>query len=147
MILDLRDIKRKGKDSIDFFFEYNPEKEFSDDPFVKILSPIIVEGRVSLNGAHSAYVECDVTFKLKGGCTRCLAETEREYGAEINELCEEDCEDGYPVIHDRIDLSKMVEDAVLMNLPVSFLCKEDCLGLCPECGANLNNGECKCKNS
>ncbi len=147
MILDLRDIKKRGKDSIDFFFEYAPEKEFSDATFLEVAFPILVEGTVTLSGEHDAFVECDVTFKVKGSCTRCLAETEREYEAEIRELCEENGEDGYPVIHDRIDLSKMVDDAVLMNLPVSFLCKEDCLGLCNKCGANLNDGECKCKNS
>jgi uncharacterized protein len=147
MILDLRDIKRKGKDYIDFFFEYVPEKDFSDASFLEVATPVLVEGRATLSGEHSAFIECEVTFRIKGSCTRCLAETEREYEAEIREHCEEDTEDGYPVIHDRIDLSKMVDDVILMNLPVSFLCKDDCLGLCPNCGENLNHGECKCKNS
>lgn len=147
MILDLRDIKRKGKDSIDFFFEYAPEKELAGASFLEVLAPVIVEGTATLNGEHGAFIDCDVTFKIKGSCTRCLEETEREYGAEIRELCDKDTEDGYPVINDRIDLTKMVDDVILMNLPVSFLCKEDCLGLCSECGENLNHGVCKCKNS
>ena len=147
MILDLRDIKKKGKDSIDFFFEYVPEQSFSDASFLDVVSPILVEGTITLSGEHSAFIDCDVTFKVKGSCTRCLEETEREYVAELRELCAEDSEDGYPVIHDRIDLSKMVNDVVLMNLPVSFLCKDDCLGICQDCGTNLNHGDCKCKNS
>ncbi len=147
MILDLRDIKKRGKDSTTFFFEYSPEKEFSEASFLEVAYPILVEGTATLSGEHGAFIECDITFRINGNCTRCLAETEREYALEVRELCEEDIEDGYPVINDRIDLSKIVDDAVLMNLPVSFLCKEDCLGLCSECGANLNNGECKCKNS
>ena len=147
MILDLRDIKRRGKDCIDFFFEYVPEKEFSDASFLEVVSPIKVDGRATLNGEHGAFIECEVTFRIKGSCTRCLEETEREYSAEIRELCEEDLEDGYPVINDRIDLAKMVDDVILMNIPVSFLCKDDCLGLCTDCGENLNHGKCKCKNS
>ncbi len=147
MILDLRDIKRKGKDSVNFFFEYAPEKEFSDVPFLEVLKPITVEGRVTISGEHSAFVECNVVFNVKGCCTRCLEETEKEYSAEIRELCEEDAEDGYPVVNDKIDLAKIVDDVILMNVPVSFLCKEDCLGLCSECGENLNYGACKCKNS
>ena len=147
MILDLRDIKRKGKDSTNFFFEYVPEYEFSDASFIEVATPVLVEGVATLSGEHGAFIECNVTFKVKGSCTRCLEETEREYQVEIRELCDEDLEDGYPVVNDRINLSKMVDDVILMNLPVSFLCKEDCLGLCGECGENLNHGECKCKNS
>lgn len=147
MILDLRDIKKRGKDSATFFFEYVPEKEFFDDPFLELVLPITVSGEATLSGEHGAFIECNVNFTIKGSCTRCLEETKKVYEAEIRELCEENSEDGYPVVHDRIDLSKIVEDVVLMNLPVSFLCKEDCLGLCTECGENLNHGECKCKNS
>lgn len=146
MILDLRDIKRKGKDSLDFFFEYSPEKEFTDATFMKIEMPIMVVGTVFITGEGSAFIECETTFKVKGSCTRCLEETEREYSVQVREGLDEDSEDGYPIVNDRIDLTKIIDDAVFMNMPISFLCREDCLGLCPECGGNLNKGECKCKN-
>ncbi len=147
MILDLRDIKKKGKDSLDFFFEYTPQEQLITESFLEIVNPIAISGRVTLSGEHSAFVECQVTFKIKGSCTRCLTETEKEYSVDIAEHCDEESDDGYPVVMDRIDLSKIVSDAVIMNLPVTFLCKPDCLGLCAECGGNLNKGECKCKNS
>ncbi|MGB9809870.1 MAG: YceD family protein, partial [Caldanaerobacter sp.] len=34
---------------------------------------------------------------------------------------------------------------VILSLPMKFLCKEDCKGLCPICGTNLNYGSCSCK--
>ena len=45
----------------------------------------------------------------------------------------------------KIDLKKIVDDVIIMNTPIVFLCKEDCKGLCPNCGANLNDGGCKCE--
>ena len=63
---------------------------------------------------------------------------------EFNESC--GTEDGYPVVNGKIDLSKIADDLIILNTPVAFLCREDCKGLCPTCGANLNDGECKCNN-
>ncbi|MDD5195443.1 MAG: DUF177 domain-containing protein, partial [Candidatus Omnitrophica bacterium] len=38
-----------------------------------------------------------------------------------------------------------IREEVLLNFPMKVLCKPDCKGLCPGCGANLNNEVCKCK--
>ena len=38
----------------------------------------------------------------------------------------------------------LVRDAVLLDLPLAPLCSEECLGLCPQCGANWNEGSCGC---
>ena len=64
---------------------------------------------------------------------------------EILEGLEENNPDGYSVKNDTVDLSVIVDDIIAMNVPVSFLCEENCKGLCAGCGTNLNDGECKCK--
>ena len=46
---------------------------------------------------------------------------------------------------DRIDLSKDIRDYALLAIPMKKLCSEDCKGLCPRCGKNLNEGPCDCK--
>ena len=46
---------------------------------------------------------------------------------------------------DEIDLDEIVRQEVIYVLPVRMVCGEDCKGLCPECGANLNSGKCKCE--
>lgn len=47
---------------------------------------------------------------------------------------------------DRIDLSEDIRDYALLALPMKKLCSEDCKGLCPKCGKNLNDGLCNCKD-
>ena len=147
MILDLKKIKRSGKDQEDFFFEYTPDKEIIDIPNVLFDGAVKIDGTVTLTGEHSALIDAEVTFALSGECTRCLSETRKEYVVELRESVDKDDADGYPLKNDTVDLSKMVDDVVVMNLPVSFLCKEDCRGLCPSCGTNLNDGSCQCKNN
>ena len=43
-----------------------------------------------------------------------------------------------------IDLTDAIRDALTLELPLRVLCKEDCKGLCPKCGVNLNTGSCSC---
>ena len=53
-------------------------------------------------------------------------------------------EEIYPIDDDVIDLAPLVRDSVVLELPGAPLCREDCAGLCPQCGANLNEGPCGC---
>ncbi len=146
MIIDLKKIKRSGKDQMSFFFEYEPEDQLIEIPNVGLSKPIEIVGEAFLTGDHSAVIEGDVKFSVKGECTRCLKETEKEYSVEFKETADADNPEVYPVKNDTIDLKKIVDDVVLMNLPLSFLCSDDCKGICLGCGVNLNDGECKCKN-
>jgi uncharacterized protein len=43
-----------------------------------------------------------------------------------------------------LDLGEGVRETLLVELPMAPHCREDCKGLCPHCGANLNNGPCAC---
>ncbi len=146
MILDLRKLKRSGKDESDFFFEYAPEQDLIELPSAEIAGPIRINGTVSLTGEHSAFIKGEVEFVIKGDCTRCLSSTEKQYFLEFSESVEENNLDGYSVKNDTIDLTKIVDDLIMMNSPITFLCDEDCKGICLGCGENLNNSQCKCKN-
>lgn len=46
---------------------------------------------------------------------------------------------------DAIDLSEGLRQNLLLALPMKVVCREDCRGLCPRCGRNLNEGECGCR--
>ena len=46
--------------------------------------------------------------------------------------------------HDELDLSEIVREQLLLSLPIQTICQPNCLGLCPECGANLNQGDHAC---
>ena len=147
MILDLKKLKRTGKDSSNFFFEYSPETELLDLPNADIVLPISVNGTVTITGEHSAYLDGEVVFSVKGECTRCLKDTEEEFALNFQEGVESNNPDGYPVKNDTVDLRPIVDDLIAINSPVTFLCSEDCKGICTGCGVNLNDDKCKCNKN
>jgi uncharacterized protein len=61
------------------------------------------------------------------------------------DLAEEDEESELIDSEHILDLTNVVRQAVLLAMPMQPLCKEDCAGLCPTCGANLNEGPCECR--
>ena len=46
---------------------------------------------------------------------------------------------------DEIDLEPLARETVVLELPQAPLCREDCLGLCPDCGVDRNEGTCSCE--
>ncbi len=145
MIIDLKKLRQSGKEQSGFHFEYTPERNLVDIPQAELKLPITVTGTVTLTDTHSAYIEGELTFSLLGECTRCLSRTEQLFVEEFSEHVASNDDESYPVVNDKVDLTLIVDDIILMNQPISFLCKEDCKGICAGCGVNLNNEECKCK--
>ncbi len=81
-----------------------------------------------------------------GECRRCLRPVEATLSAPILEIYEPDPTEGetQPLQGDHIDVEPVAREAVLLELPLAPLCRHDCAGLCPECGADLNQGACGC---
>ncbi|WDU84060.1 YceD family protein [Caloramator sp. Dgby_cultured_2] len=48
------------------------------------------------------------------------------------------------ITEDRINLEDMIIDNIILSYPAKILCSDDCKGLCPVCGKNLNEGQCEC---
>lgn len=145
MIIDLRKLKRSGKEQSEFFFEYSPQSELIDLPNAEIVLPIKIIGMVTLTGEHSAIVDGQVDFSIQGDCTRCLKSTKKQILLDFNEAVSQDDLDSYPVKNDTIDLTRIVDDLIAINSPITFLCKDDCKGICLNCGINLNDEQCQCK--
>ena len=84
---------------------------------------------------------------FEGTCRRCLDEAAGELDIAVRELCvdEPDPELGYGVGHEWLDLEPIVRDACILELPLAPLCRDDCKGLCPVCGANRNRETCSCE--
>ncbi len=78
-------------------------------------------------------------------CARCLADFTYMIGFRFAEYYKKQPEEGmYAYQDEMIDLTPMLEDNVVVNLPTKLLCREDCKGLCSQCGADLNKGTCSC---
>jgi uncharacterized protein len=83
--------------------------------------------------------------ELDAQCARCLSAFTYPCQVEVEELfvypeqAERYQDLDAPLIHDdQIDLADPVRDAIILDQPLSPLCREDCRGLCPQCGADLN---------
>ncbi|HET7488963.1 MAG TPA: DUF177 domain-containing protein [Acidimicrobiales bacterium] len=106
-----------------------------------------VEVDVMLDGVPGGVVATGtVTAPWRGQCRRCLADAGGTVAVEVREVFEEagDPEQTYPLRGDRIDLAPLARDAVLLELPLAPLCRDDCSGLCPVCGADRNQAPCAC---
>lgn len=79
-------------------------------------------------------------------CRRCLADLTGIACAEIDELYQVELldDDAYPIVDGQLDLAPMARQAALLELDDERLCRDDCAGLCPECGIDRNVGRCDC---
>lgn len=97
-----------------------------------------------------------VRAHVVGTCDRCLEDAEFDIASEVDEyylfeapeeesLSDDEDEVDYTLIVDNeFDLADALLAALLMETPYVVLCQEDCKGLCPTCGANLNIESCDC---
>lgn len=94
-----------------------------------------------------------VRAQVRGACDRCLETAEFDIAAEVDEYYlfeepedmgeDEDEADFSLVSPDRtVDLGVALLTALVMETPFVVLCRDDCKGLCPTCGANLNEEDC-----
>ena len=89
-------------------------------------------------------------------CDRCTKEFESTITGNFKLVClykEEDVSDEdiniiyLPPEQDKINISDDVVEYLLLNIPMKKICKDDCKGLCPHCGTDLNEKTCKCNEN
>jgi uncharacterized protein len=82
----------------------------------------------------------------EGPCRRCLRPVQGSLSVDVQELFESAPREGetYALGHDRVDLEPLARESLILDLPLAPLCRDDCRGLCPTCGADLNQGDCDC---
>jgi uncharacterized protein len=81
-----------------------------------------------------------------GECRRCLAPLSGEVVSQVDAVFVADPEEGqtWPIRGDHVDLEPLAREAIVLELPLTPLCDPGCRGLCPTCGADRNQGECRC---
>jgi uncharacterized protein len=142
----------------DFAQVYNPDELNPVDERVKLTAPATVNGKIRLAG-NEVFVNGHVDTRTQVECDRCLkmielpvnADFELEYitgteyeSSEVAELTEAEMSvsvfDGHA-----LDVDEIVKEQILLAVPTRMLCREDCKGICPECGTDRNTGECNCE--
>ena len=130
-----------------FNYSFVPDYSLSDD--FALSSPIKFVGNVK-NTAGIVTLNGQADFSANVICSRCAEEFLKNFSVAVehtlvSELQNEESEDFYLVEDKQLDLDALICEDIILSLPFVFLCKEDCRGICPQCGKNLNNGECGCK--
>jgi uncharacterized protein len=113
--------------------------------------PVSVRGEFR-NRAGIVSVCVRVQFVLDMFCDRCAQPMRQSFDMQVEhvlvrELADESNDELILLESFRMDLDELVSDDIFLSLPTKFLCKDDCLGVCPTCGQNLNDGPCSCKKS
>ena len=131
IIVDLTDNFAHVGESIDYLFVCKLDDGLLPYPNARLskveahLTVTFTNPNVLAEGTLNCYVD--------GYCDRCLAEVSRRIE-----------EDGYVYNGSKLDATKAVCDEIALSVPSGLLCKEDCKGLCPKCGTNLNERQCSC---
>ncbi len=114
--------------------------------------PIEVEGRLSAAGPSRFYFSGRIAGETALECPRCLVEVGVTVDEEAHFIFSSEGEDiaddpdvfPFNPTAANLDLRPAVREAWILAVPGFVLCREDCSGLCPKCGIDLNNGTCDC---
>lgn len=120
-----------------FTFRQEPKELDIDAPGINTSLPVEIKAealRIQDRLELTIGLESAVTMQ----CSRCLRETEFTFTKNFRLdylLTKQDT---------AIDITEDVRQELMLEYPLMPLCKPDCKGLCPKCGENLNEGDCKC---
>lgn len=146
MVIDVKKLKRSGKESCSFHFDYEADDSAITLPDAEYSRPVSVNGTLTLGG-NEVWAEGEIEYFVSTKCSRCLDDVIFHNIVEFDETFSEDDNSDGAYLYSRglVDLTEMVNEKLLLSFPVSVLCKEDCKGICSGCGVNLNHEDCKCK--
>ena len=142
-----------------FAHTYAPGELALEEEGLSLTVPVSVEGRATRKGSE-VRLRGRIRTTVEVACDRCLrpvpfaveeefdvrlepAETETE-SEEQAELQPEDL-DVSVYEGDAVDVDELAREQILLALPTRLHCREDCKGLCPTCGADLNETNCACE--
>jgi len=148
----------KFVDSSESVLKFSKEIERIDDPILNgedILFPIRTTGEIyKVDGELQYYISGFFTYV--SNCDRCLIETKQNLSfTSTGKLIKapgngNDSEESDEVIYyndDELNLKEYIWNQVVSSLPMKNLCSENCKGLCPKCGTDLNTQKCQCDTS
>jgi uncharacterized protein len=147
MKVDVRDILKSNGESLDIEFDNKIEELNVTDSEISFDKPVYFKGNV-LNISGVLKLEGDLKAEYEAKCIRCLKDIKRTLNIKIKEDIQSadtvDETEAYTYFDNHFDLGKILTDNIILNIPMKDLCREDCKGLCPVCGADMNIADCGC---
>lgn len=146
---------KKRKDPLKFHYTEDLSALAKEFPQIKKITPVNINGTATeLAGLYKVKGVMETTLSME--CSKCLSDFDYLLKAEFEELFvseevetnftdDEDDENIHALENDEIDLSTIIEEQFIVNIPFIPVCSTDCKGLCVVCGTNLNEETCGCK--
>ncbi|MCR5485868.1 MAG: DUF177 domain-containing protein [Clostridiales bacterium] len=111
--------------------------------------PVTVKGEIK-NEAGIVLLKASAAFTMYLDCDRCAAPITRRMIVPLEHVLvttlNDETNDELILIESlSFEADDLIRDDIFLSMPSKFLCREDCKGLCPSCGKNLNEGPCSCK--
>ncbi len=148
MSIDLRELIRNPGRTLSFRRELSADR--LDFPQVLSYEEGPVGEGVITNDAGALTVRGSVHAAMRCVCDRCA----KEFGLAVDFPLEvplaaapedEENPDYFLLDGDELDIDDLLETGFILSMDPQILCREDCRGLCPRCGADLNDGPCGCR--
>lgn len=131
----------------DYTIDLSQEEVGFEFPFQQ---PVRLEGEVS-DDAGAITLSATVYAHVTTRCARCGKPVEYDKETDVEFLLvkelegdDEDRDDLYLVESDAVELNDILIPELILDMEMAVLCDEDCKGLCPKCGQDLNRGQCGC---
>jgi uncharacterized protein len=146
---DIRELERHG---VQVAGELGADDPIWGDDDTRPVAPIRVTGRLSNAGSGRYYWSGRIEGIAEQECRRCLTDLSVDVAEDASAIFVEAGDDvstdpdiyTLPPNAEKIDLRPVVRDQWVLSAPTFVLCREACKGLCPKCGADLNEGPCDC---
>lgn len=147
MKIDIFDLTSKKITNQPINLSLEIDKLYDGYEYVNFSKPIILKGSLSLV-EDIINLDARLTTEFILACSRCLEKFNYPLDIEIKEQFSRDKdnkdEDIILIESDKLDITDIIENNIFLALPMARLCKEDCKGLCQECGNDLNKSTCSC---
>jgi uncharacterized protein len=149
--VDIRDLQRGPVRTVG---ELPPDDPTFEGLDLCLAAPVRVNGQLQATADGEYLWRGQSRALLRGDCRRCLTEVLDEVDVDVNAAVfstdpeAADDPDFYPLPEraNAVDVGVVVrEELALATPPHLLLCRDDCAGLCPKCGADLNAGPCACR--
>lgn len=114
--------------------------DIGNDDIISVKSPVNYNFEAELH-ASGIVIRGSASVKIGGECGRCLIPVTEEVSTDFTIFIDELGNT------DEIDVSGEIREELLLAFPANILCSDDCKGLCPDCGINLNKNTCKCSQN
>lgn len=146
--INVAEIKKRLVGKKDFSYELEPAELNITEEDLPITGTVTVQGTIS-NAGDVLLLRATVQAKVHRVCGRCLKAFTGTNTAEVLEkfypASAENIEnDAFIYEFDVVDMTEPIRESLLLAEPLQALCRIDCQGLCPVCGADRNEGSCGC---